>query len=111
MPKQKIILRGIPASPGRVKGRVKVINSVKEMDKMEEGDILVASFTNPQYTPAILKASAIITDVGGVLSHAAIVSRESGIPCIVDTGKATEKLKDNMEVTIDGGKGIIYQEN
>lgn len=110
MPKRKIILRGIPASPGIVKGKVKIINFPREIDKMEEGDILVASFTTPLYTPALMKASAIITDFGGFLCHAAIVARELGIPAVVGTNRATKKLKDNEEIIINGEEGIIqYQ--
>ena len=107
---KKIILKGVPASPGVVTEKVKIINSVPEMDKMEEGNILVAPMTSPDYNPCLFKASAFITDIGGMASHAAIVAREMGIPCIVGCGNATKILKDNMEVTVDGKKGIIYQQ-
>ncbi|MDI6591744.1 MAG: PEP-utilizing enzyme [Patescibacteria group bacterium] len=107
MPKQKIILKGIPASSGVVRGKIKIVNSLFEIDKMEEGDILVSILTNPHYLPAILKAKAIVTDIGGILSHHAIVAREMGIPCVVGTNEATKKLKDNMEVIVDGEKGEV----
>lgn len=108
MLKQKIILKGIGASPGIIKGRVKVLHSPAEIAKMEEDDILVVSITNPLYTPAILKAAGIITDHGGALSHPATISRELAIPCVAGTIKATRILKDNMEIILDGKKGIIY---
>lgn len=107
--KEQIILKGIAASPGKVTGKVKVLMGPGDADKMEEGDILIAPETTPEYTLAILKASAIVTDRGGLLSHPAIVSREMGIPGVVGTEKATQILKDNMEVTVDGDKGYILK--
>jgi pyruvate,water dikinase len=105
----KIILKGIPASPGRVKGKVKVLLSPQEASKMEKGDILVVRDTNPTYTLALLRASGVITEIGGRLSHAAIVAREFGIPCVVNTGNATKVLKDGMEIVVNGNEGIIYE--
>lgn len=105
---KKIILKGIPANPGRIKGRVKIILNPSESSKIQKGDILVTEITNPFFTPAILKASAVITDKGGALCHSAIVARELNIPCIVGTEKATKILKDNQEIIIDGKKGVIY---
>lgn len=106
---KKIILKGIPASAGIVKGRVKIILDPSRCSLMKKGCILVTTFTNPLYTPAILKASAIITDMGGKLCHAAIVARELRIPCITGTEKSTKILKDNMLIILDGKKGIIYR--
>ena len=83
MVKEDIILRGIPASNGTIKGKAKILISPQDSKKMSRGDILVALLTSPQYTPAILVASAIVTEIGGTLSHAAIVSRELNIPCVV----------------------------
>ena len=107
---KKILLNGIAASPGVVRGKAKIILQLDQMDKMDDGNILVAPHTSPDYTPAILRASAIVTDIGGMLSHAAIVSRESGIPCVAGTGEATKKLKDNMEIIVDGTNGIVYKQ-
>jgi len=107
MNENKIILEGIPASPGTATGRVKVLTTFMDY-KFNAGDILVARETNPQYTIQILKAAAIITDVGGPLSHAAIISREIGIPCVTSTEKATQVLKDDMEVIVDGTNGKVY---
>lgn len=105
---KKIILKGMPASPGIARGKVKVLLSPKDAEKMEDGDILVATETNPEYTLAIIKACAIVTDRGGILSHPAIVAREMRIPGVVGTFEATKKLKDGMEVIVDGKEGIVY---
>ena len=109
MPKQKIILRGIPASAGIVKGKVNMIFSFTEVGNFNDGEILVAPLTNPQFTMAILKASAIVTDIGGLLSHPAIVARELGIPCVTGTKNATKVLKNGQKIIINGDKGIIYE--
>jgi len=101
-------LTGSPASPGIGTGYVKVLKSPKELNKVKSGDVLVAEMTSPDYVPAMKRAAGIITDEGGMTSHAAIVSRELGIPCIVGTKIATKKLKDEMLVTIDGEKGFVY---
>lgn len=111
MTKQKIILKGIPASAGVTKGKVKIILDPSDNSKMRKGDILVTEMTNPLFVPAIQKAKAIVTDVGGLLSHAAIISRELGIPCVVGTKKATKVLKNNQQIKVDGEKGTIYQGN
>lgn len=102
------ILTGAPASPGIGTGPVKILKSPKEIGKIEKGDVLVAPMTSPDYVPAMKKANAIITDQGGQTSHAAIVSRELGIPCVVGTQMATHELKDGMIVTVDGETGQIY---
>lgn len=107
--KQKIILKGVPASPGIAKGKVRVILNPKECKKMKKGEILVTEMTNPLFVPAIKKAKAIVTDIGGLLCHAAIVSRELKIPCIVNTKKATQKLKDNQKIIVNATKGEIYE--
>ena len=100
-------LRGEVGCPGFAKGKVKVIIRAQDMDKMEEGDILVSIATDPDIVPAMKKASAIITEQGGVTSHAAIVSRELGIPCVIGTKIATKVLKDGDEVEVDANKGIV----
>lgn len=101
-------LTGSPASPGIGTGHVKVLKSPKELNKVKSGDILVAEMTSPDYVPAMKKAAGIVTDQGGMTSHAAIVSRELGIPCVVGTKEATKKLKDETLVTVDGSRGFIY---
>lgn len=101
-------LKGIGASYGIAQGKVRVILNPKNIDKLKEGEILVTKFTNPLFTPAILKASAIVTDTGGKLSHGAIIARELGKPCIVGTEKATKVFKNGMKIIVDGERGEIY---
>ena len=103
------ILTGSPASPGIATGPVKIIYSPKEISKVKSGDILVAPMTNPDYVPAMKKAVAIVTDRGGRTSHAAIVSRELGIPAIVGTDKATKILVNDMIVSVNGLTGEIFK--
>jgi phosphohistidine swiveling domain-containing protein/predicted transcriptional regulator len=99
--------RGMPASRGRVRGKVKVIMSVKELDKVEQGDILVAVMTRPDYIAGIKRAAAIVTNEGGVTCHAAIVSRELGIPCVIGTKIATKVLKDGDLVEVNANHGVV----
>jgi pyruvate, water dikinase len=105
---ESAILNGASASPGVGSGPVKVLKSPSEISKVKEGDVLVAKMTSPDYVPAMKKAAAIITDEGGQTSHAAIVSRELGIPCVVGTKTATKVFKDGDIVTVDGAVGAIY---
>ena len=100
-------LTGMTASTGTAVGRVKVCSTIDSLKKVQEGDILVASMTRPEYVPAMRKAAAIITDEGGITCHAAIISRELGIPCIIGTKIATKVLKDNDLVEIKGNHGLI----
>ncbi len=105
---QAPILEGTPASPGFATGPVKVLKSAKEISKIRKGDILVAPMTSPDFVPAMKKALAIVTDEGGATSHAAIVSRELGIPCVVGTKIATKTLIEGMHVSVDGSEGQIF---
>jgi len=100
------IVRGMIANRGRASGRVKVVNDVEEMAKVNKGDIVVSLTTHPKLMPAIIKASGIITDRGGILCHAAIVSREFGIPCIVGTNNATKVFKDGDMVELNAYEGM-----
>ena len=100
-------IKGLPASMGKVKGIVKVLFSAKEINKINQGEILVATMTTPDYVPAMKKSIAIITDEGGITCHAAIVSRELNIPCIIGTKIATEVLKDGDLVEVDANRGIV----
>ncbi len=104
-----IITKGLGASPGMAAGTVKIITSTDELDKVQEGDILVTVMTTPDMVPAMKRANGIITDEGGVTCHAAIVSRELGIPCVVGTGDATQILPENSLVTLDGNKGLVWE--
>ena len=107
----KQILQGYGASPGLVSGKVCIVMDVRETSKVQDGDIMVATMTNPDMVPAMKKVAGIITDEGGMTCHAAIVSRELGTPAVVGTKKATSILKDGQIVTIDGEKGLIYEGN
>ncbi len=104
----EILVKGLGASPGIGVGKAKVIFSEDEISKVEEGDILVTTMTTPDMVPAMKKAAAIVTDEGGMTCHAAIVSRELGVPAVVGTKNATKVLKDGMIVTVDGDKGLVY---
>ncbi len=107
--KGEIILKGLAASPGIAVGKVKIIRDTSELDKVEKGDILVTKMTTPDMVPAMERAAAIVTDDGGLTCHAAIVSRELGIPCVVGTKKATQVLKEGEIITVDATRGIIYR--
>lgn len=100
-------LSGDTGSPGKAKGIVKVILTAEDMGKMEQGNVLVSHMTNPRLVPAMKLASAIVADIGGVTCHAAIVSRELGIPCVIGTKIATRVLKDGMEVEVDANTGSV----
>ncbi len=106
----EVLVRGVPASPGVAVGRVKVALTVEEAArKMKKGDVLVTKMTDPDWVPYMKLASAIVTDEGGMTAHAAIVARELGIPAVVGTGNATKVLKDDMLVTVDGSRGVVYR--
>ncbi len=103
-----IILSGHGASPGVGKGLVRILNSAKDMGDMQQGEVLVTDMTTPDFVPAMKKAAAIITNTGGMTAHAAIVSRELGVPCIVGATGATTKLKTGQFVTVDALRGKVY---
>lgn len=104
-----LLTKGAPASPGIASGPVKIIRTMHDLSKMMPGDVMVAPQTNPDFVPGMKKAVAIVTDSGGRTSHAAIVSRELGIPAVVGTENATELLKNNMVVTVNGALGEVYK--
>jgi len=104
-----VILEGQSASPGIGVGTVKIIKSMDDLHKIKKGDVLVTEMTNPDMVVAMQKSAAIVTDEGGMTSHAAIVSREMGIPAIVGTETATRDLKDGMRITVDGANGKVYE--
>ncbi len=106
--KAPTLLTGVSASPGMASGSVRIVPETSQIDKVNRGDILVAEMTTPDFVPAMKRAVAIVTDRGGRTSHAAIVSRELGIPCIVGTEEATQKLRDGQIITVDGSRGKVY---
>ncbi len=107
--KDSVILNGLGASPGIASGKVRIVRKLDQLDKVGEGDIIVAEMTTPDMVPAMKRAAGIITDEGGMTSHAAIVSRELGVPAVVGTGSASRELSDDQVVTIDGDKGTIRE--
>lgn len=105
----KVLIKGLAASPGISAGKVKNVKDVSEISRVEKEDILVTTMTNPDMVPAMKKVNAVVTEEGGRTCHAAIVSRELGIPCIVGAKGAIEKLKEGMEVTVDAKRGVVYE--
>ncbi len=106
----KIIIKGLPASPGVHIGKSRIVLSPEEAaQKIQKGDILVTKMTNPDWVPYMRLAGAIVTDEGGMTCHAAIVSRELGIPCIVGAKDATKALRDGETYTVDARSGVIYE--
>lgn len=105
----EVLLTGAAASVGLKSGPVKIIHKPSEIDKVLPGDVLVTEMTSPDFVPAMKRAAAIVTDTGGRTSHAAIVSRELGIPCVVGSGTATTTLKNGQMVTVDGQSGKVYK--
>jgi len=107
--KAEVVIKGAAASVGMAAGEVVVIHSPKEIDKIKEGNVLVTEMTTPDFVPAMKRAAGIVTDKGGRTCHAAIVSRELGIPCVVGTENATTVLKGIGVVTVDGKNGMVYK--
>lgn len=103
------ILQGLAASPGIAVGKIKIVKKLEDLQKITKGNILVTEMTNPDMVVTMQKSAGIITNEGGMTAHAAIVSREMGIPCVVGTDEATTKLKDGEIITVDGYSGKIYK--
>ena len=101
-------IQGIGTSAGVATGRVRILRSVADGDQLEPGDILVARATDPGWTPLFLKAGGVIMELGGMLSHGAVVAREYGLPAVVNVEGATQRLRDGQEVTIDGRHGVVW---
>jgi len=100
-------LKGVAASPGAVTATARVLRGPQDFDRMEPGDVLVAAITTPAWTPLFVMAAAVVTDVGGPLSHGSIVAREYGIPAVLGTGDATRRIRSGQMVTVDGGRGTV----
>ena len=103
----RLLVQGLGASPGRGCGRVRVLASPEDAAALQAGEVLVTRKTSPDWVPIMRRAVAVVTDAGGMTSHAAIVSRELGIPCVVGTRDATTRLADGLTVTVDGARGVI----
>jgi pyruvate,water dikinase len=110
---RKVIVKGLPASPGMAAGKAHVIMSVTDINQFQQGELLVTEMTAPDWVPAMRKAKAIVTNSGGTTCHAAIVSRELGIPCIVGTASkgtpGTKAIQNQSEITVDAGNGVVYE--
>ena len=100
-------LKGVAASPGRVTAPARVLVGPEDFDQMRAGDVLVAAITTPAWTPLFARAAAVVTDVGGPLSHGSIVAREYGIPAVLGTGSATKRIRSGQVVTVDGSTGVV----
>jgi pyruvate,water dikinase len=100
-------LKGFAASRGVVEGIARVVKSVDDISKLCDGDILVCQVTNPTWSPIFRKISAAVSDIGGSMSHAAIVAREYDLPAVVGTGTATRRIRDGQRIRVDGGRGIV----
>ena len=100
-------LKGVAASPGSATAPACVIEGPEDFSKMNTGDVLVAPLTTPAWTPLFARAAAVVTDVGGPLSHGSIVAREYGIPAVLGTGAATKRIRSGQIITVDGGAGLV----
>lgn len=107
--KGELILQGLAASPGIASGVVKIVRSLADLNKIQEGDVLVTEMTNPDMVVTMQRAAAIVTDEGGATAHAAIVSREMGIACVVGTKTATSMLEEGQTITVNGFTGKVYK--
>ena len=100
-------IHGFAASNGVVEGPARIVRSVEEISRLHRGDILVCQVTNPTWAPIFQKIAGAVSDIGGSMSHAAIVAREYGLPAVVGTGNATSRIRDGQRVRVDGGRGIV----
>jgi pyruvate,water dikinase len=100
-------LKGFGASPGVIEGEARVINTVDEISRLKQGDILVCANTAPSWAPIFGKIGAAVSDIGGTMSHAAIVAREYGLPAVVGTGDGTKRIRDGQRIRVDGSSGRV----
>jgi pyruvate, water dikinase len=100
-------IHGFAASSGVVEGRACIVKSVEEIGRLQKGDILVCQITNPTWAPIFQKIGGAVSDIGGSMSHAAIVAREYGLPAVVGTGSATSRIRDGQRIRVDGGRGVV----
>lgn len=100
-------IRGFAASPGVVEGRARVVRDVSEIHTVEEGEILVCPVTNPSWGAVFGKIRATVSDIGGTMSHAAIVAREYGMPAVLGTGVATHRIRTGQRLRVDGDRGVV----
>lgn len=106
---QEALLRGAPGSPGTAVGRVRVVQNEAEFSRLQPGEVLVAPYTNPAWTPLFRRAAAVVADVGSAASHAAIVAREYEIPAVMGTIDGTRRVQDGQQVRVDGTRGLVFR--
>jgi pyruvate,water dikinase len=104
-----VLLRGTSGSPGMARGPARVVRDISEFGKLQAGDVLVAPVTNPSWTPLFQRAAAVVVDMGGSASHAAIVAREYGVPAVMGTMNGTRLLQDGQWIQVDGSRGLILK--
>ncbi|MCP5102158.1 MAG: hypothetical protein GY950_02200 [bacterium] len=102
------IAKGLPVSPGRVTGPVKIVTNSADVKKVVEGDIMVVSHSSPAFAIGVMNAAGLICEGGGMLTHICIVAKELGIPCMARVEKATQLLADNQSVTLDADNGVVH---
>ncbi len=100
-------MNGYGASAGKITAPARILRSPDDFGQMRPGDVLVAVTTTPAWTPLFARASAIVTDIGGPLSHSSIVAREYGIPAVLATGNGTRRIRDGQAITVDGSAGTV----
>ena len=100
-------LHGVAASPGVAEGPARVITSPSQLDQVQAGEVLVCQITAPSWAPIFTKIAAAVSDIGGIMAHAAIVSREYGLPAVVGTGFGTSTIRTGQRVRVDGSKGVV----
>jgi pyruvate,water dikinase len=103
------LLHGMPGSPGAAEGIVRIVRNASEFDRLNAGEVLVAPFTNPSWTPLFQRAAAVVVDSGSAASHAAIVAREYGIPAVMSTVTGTQVLRDGESIRVDGNQGLVFR--
>jgi pyruvate,water dikinase len=101
------VLKGVAGSAGKITATARLLFGPEDFNKMKQGDVLVAVTTTPAWTPLFTMASAVVTDLGGPLSHSSIVAREYGIPAVLATGMATRRIRDGQTITVDGSAGTV----
>ncbi len=106
---KKIILKGLAASVGVAVGKVRIVRDPRKIPQFKKGEVLVAKVTEPSMVMLMNRAAAFVTDIGGITSHAAVIAREIGVPCVAGTGKATHLLKNGMLVRVDGTRGTVKE--
>jgi pyruvate,water dikinase len=104
---EAVIVSGSPGSPGIASGPVRIVRNASEFGKLQPGEVLVAPATNPAWTPLFQRAVAVVVDMGGPASHAAIVAREYGVPAVMGTVNGTQQLSDGQWIQVDGSRGLV----